>query len=61
MKTQSLKFESKTYLITGATSGMGRAVAKAFANEGANLILSGRNEIAGNELVDELGDHAICL
>ena len=61
MKSQSLKFEGKTYLITGATSGMGKAIAKAFAKEGANLILSGRNEIAGKNLVKELGQKVFFL
>ena len=39
-----MDFQGKTVLITGATSGIGAATARAFAGEGGNVVLSGRNE-----------------
>ncbi len=44
----------KTALITGATSGIGKATASAFAREGINLILCGRREERLAELKKEL-------
>jgi NADP-dependent 3-hydroxy acid dehydrogenase YdfG len=44
----------KTALITGATSGIGKATASAFAREGINLILCGRREDRLAELKKEL-------
>ena len=44
----------KVVLITGALTGIGRATAFAFAKQGAQLVVSGRREVAGNELVTEL-------
>src|SRR5260370_8402418 len=41
-------------LITGALTGIGRATALAFAHEGANLVVSGRRDDAGQALVTEL-------
>lgn len=41
-------------LITGALTGIGRATALAFANEGALLVVSGRREEAGQQLASEL-------
>ena len=41
-------------LITGATAGIGRAAALAFAREGARIMCSGRNVSAGIALVTEL-------
>jgi NAD(P)-dependent dehydrogenase (short-subunit alcohol dehydrogenase family) len=41
-------------LITGALTGIGRATALAFANEGARLVVSGRRDDAGEALVTEL-------
>ena len=45
------KFQNKTVLILGATSGIGRTTALRFAQEGANVVIGGRNEGNGNEVV----------
>ena len=44
-------------LITGALTGIGRAAAFAFARKGANVVVSGRRDEAGQALVSEL--HAL--
>ena len=54
MMEQSSKFRDKVIIITGATSGMGMAIAESFAREGGSVILSGRNEQRGEELVTRL-------
>jgi len=48
------RFENKSVLITGATSGIGKATALAFAKEGAKLSLAGRREKEGQNVVDEI-------
>jgi len=45
---------TKVVLITGALTGIGHATALAFAKEGARLVVSGRRDEAGAELVSEL-------
>ena len=41
-------------LITGALTGIGRAAARAFAQEGHRTVVAGRHEEAGQKLVTEL-------
>ncbi|ACC39090.1 dehydrogenase [Mycobacterium marinum M] len=43
-----------TALITGATSGIGRATAHGLAELGATVLVSGRDEARGREVVDEV-------
>jgi len=45
---------NKVAIITGASSGIGRATAKLFASEGARLVVSGRRKSALDELVAEI-------
>jgi NAD(P)-dependent dehydrogenase (short-subunit alcohol dehydrogenase family) len=42
-------------LITGALTGIGRATALAFAQDGARIVVSGRHDDEGQKLVAELG------
>ncbi len=45
-----LRLEKKVAVITGATSGMGRAAAELFATEGAKVVMLGRRQELGEEI-----------
>jgi len=45
---------TQVVLITGALTGIGRATALAFANEGAQVVVSGRHDEEGHKLVSEI-------
>ena len=49
------RLESKTALVTGASSGIGRAIAARFVEEGARVFATGRRQDALDELAAELG------
>ena len=49
------KLEGKIALITGGTSGIGLATAKAFVNEGADVFVTGRREAELATTVKDIG------
>ncbi|HEY6735515.1 MAG TPA: SDR family oxidoreductase [Roseiarcus sp.] len=53
--------KGKSVLVTGASSGIGRASARAFAKEGMRVAVSARSTDRLRELVKELGPDAIML
>jgi len=55
------RFEHKTVLVTGGTSGIGLATAQAFADEGARVIVTGRDETALESARAALGGNALAI
>jgi 2-deoxy-D-gluconate 3-dehydrogenase len=59
MKFPPLSLENKVSLITGATGGIGEAIAKVFGLAGAKVFLHGRNEEKLNALAHRLDEDGI--
>jgi NAD(P)-dependent dehydrogenase (short-subunit alcohol dehydrogenase family) len=56
-----MKLNNKIAVITGGNSGIGLATAQAFIQEGAKVIIVGRNQQSLDEAVQTLGDKAIAI
>ena len=56
------RLDRKAAVMTGATSGMGEASAKRFAEAGAKVVIAGRNEERGRKIetdIREKGGEAV--
>ena len=63
MTNHSARFDGKTALITGGTSGMGLAAARRFLDEGARVVITGRDQVRLDAAVKELdgGDRVLAV
>jgi NAD(P)-dependent dehydrogenase (short-subunit alcohol dehydrogenase family) len=52
-----MRFKDRVTLVTGGTSGIGRATALLFARDGANVAVVGRDQERGQQVVDEIRAH----
>ena len=53
------RFEHKAVLVTGGTSGIGLAAARAFAAEGARVAVTGRDDVALADVRAMLGPRCL--
>ncbi|MBZ4019700.1 SDR family oxidoreductase [Streptomyces purpurogeneiscleroticus] len=53
-----LGLTDRTYIVTGATRGLGHATASALVADGANVVLTGRTEEAATDAAKQLGPRA---
>ena len=53
------KLDGKIALITGGTSGIGKATAEQFVHEGAYVFITGRRDVALTAAVQEIGSQVI--
>jgi NADP-dependent 3-hydroxy acid dehydrogenase YdfG len=53
------RLAGRRIIVTGAASGIGRATAKLFAEEGAAVVLLDRDAATATELARAIGGHAV--
>ncbi|MCT1987991.1 SDR family oxidoreductase [Dermacoccus abyssi] len=59
MPVQTKRFEGKVAIVTGASRGIGLAIAQRLVDEGANVIITARGQEALDAAVAQLGDAAL--
>lgn len=55
------RMTGKTTLVTGASSGIGRAIAQRFADDGARVYLTGRRAAELDTAAKEIGENAVAV
>lgn len=55
------RFQGKVAVVTGGNSGIGLGVAKAYAREGAQVAITGRNEKTLQAAAKEIGDETLAI
>ena len=57
-----MRLRDKAIIITGSTTGIGEAIARRCVTEGAKVLVHGRDEQRGKQVVESLGDSAaLCV
>jgi 3-oxoacyl-[acyl-carrier protein] reductase len=56
-----MRLENKTAVVTGAASGLGKAIVEKFLEEGSKVIIVDINEDAGRELSENLGSRTLAV
>lgn len=56
-----IRVDGKAALVTGATRGIGLAIAKAFVDSGGSVCITARKQDELDQAVDELGERAIAV
>ena len=59
MGQETLRLKDKVVIVTGSTTGIGEAILRECAAEGARVLAHGRNQERGERVVDSLGDEAL--
>ncbi len=54
-----MRFKDQVVIVTGATRGIGRAIATAFAKEGAKVVITGRGQETCDSAAKEIGGQTI--
>lgn len=54
-----MRFEDKTFFVTGGGRGIGRAIAKRLADEGARVCIAEHDAAAGKDAAEEYGDRVL--
>lgn len=55
------RYEGKSVVVTGGSSGVGLATAHLLVDEGANVLITGRNQATLDAARDELGENAVAV